>query len=75
MDTRTRIEKMLAMAQQDASPAERDNARALLAAEGMWPPPPRPPTAVAAPAPEPYRGTATVSYSGNSVNFVWVRRP
>lgn len=42
-DERTRVEKLIAMATQDASPNERDNARAMLAASGQWPPPPRPP--------------------------------
>lgn len=42
-DERSRLEKLIAMATQDVSINERDNARAMLAAQGQWPPPPRPP--------------------------------
>lgn len=38
-EARTRVEKMLDMARQDASPIERNNARAWLEERGMWPPP------------------------------------
>jgi hypothetical protein len=50
MDTRTRIEKLRAMAAEDngASEGERDNARRILANMGVGSPPPRRPTAVGA---------------------------
>lgn len=37
-DERSREEKLLAMAQQDESPHERDRARAILERHGLWPP-------------------------------------
>lgn len=53
-DDRTLVEKLIAMATQDESPNERDNARAMLEARGQWPPPPRPPAPPGmAMAPEP----------------------
>lgn len=53
-DERTLVEKLIAMATQDESPNERDNARAMLEARGQWPPPPRPPAPPGmATAPEP----------------------
>lgn len=36
-DTRSRIEKLMAMAKQDASPRERDTARDILGKMGLWP--------------------------------------
>jgi len=42
-DSRNRIEKMLAMAEQDEAPSDRDIAREMLASMGHWPPPPKPP--------------------------------
>lgn len=36
-DSRTLIDKMVAMATQDESPHERDNARRMLAEKGLWP--------------------------------------
>lgn len=53
-DERTLVEKLIAMATQDASPEERDTARRMLEARGQWPPPPRPPAPPGlAMAPEP----------------------
>lgn len=38
-DARTLDQKLMAVATQDASPTERDNARAILTSRGLWPPP------------------------------------
>jgi hypothetical protein len=68
-DTRSRLDKLLAMARQDESPAERDAARAKLAELGAWPPEPPP----VAPFP--------VMRNGDSMTFTFsegeigVRRP
>lgn len=69
----SRLDGLYAMAQQDASPHERDIARAKLEAMGAWPPPPRPPARPAAPSPAPQpfgfaypatTGTTTSGWSG-----------
>lgn len=73
-DLRTRTEKLLAMATQDESPHERDVARAMLASEGMWPPPPSRPTAVAAPASEPWRPSFYSGSTSGTTAMTWVFR-
>jgi hypothetical protein len=68
-----RLAALYAMAQQDESPKERDIAIAMLESKGMWPPPPKPPTRNAAPAPMPQPMTnfwTTFSTSG-SVNITF----
>lgn len=79
MDERTRIEKLMAMALQDRSPEERDVAQAKLATMGYWPPPPKPPTTVAAPAggwdwTQSTGTTSTANFGGWSFTVYWTRR-
>jgi hypothetical protein len=63
VDTRTRVEKLAAMAT-STSEHEADIARAKLEAMGAWPPPPPPPAPPVAPAPEPDPWMGVSSWTG-----------
>lgn len=78
MDRRSRVEKLLAMAQQEESPSEAEVARLKLETMGAWPPPPNRPTTTSAGSEGGWftsSSTSTVTYTFNVVFVRWNRTP
>lgn len=67
-----RLTALYAMAEQSVSPEEAKIAQAKLETMGAWPPPPKPPTRNAAPAPMPQPMTNFwTTFSSGNVNITF----